>query len=189
MRPQHKKICHRSSTARSRRRDMVSAAAAVLLPILLVPPSTVSVSAYSLLRPGGILGRVLLPHHRLHSPTAASRRPRQHNPQRFLGSSTSSSGDDGGAEDRWEEAKGLPADPLSSPTPSSSSSSSSSSSISSSSTSTTKGFIPPVHFKEPDEFSFIKSTLLTNFMFQSLPGKIGRDFCCVDLLLYLLLIL
>jgi len=107
-----------------------------LLPILLVPPDAVSVSAYSFHRPGGILGRALLlphHHHRRHGPTAAvSRRPPQHSAQRFLGSSTSSSGDDGG--ERAEE-----------------------------------DFLPPVHFKEPDEFSFIKSTLLTNFMFQSLP--------------------
>ena len=168
MRSQHKKTCHQSSPVRRRRGNMVTAAAAALLPILFIPPGCVSVSAYSLLRPGGILSRVLLPHPH-HRRGEAVHRPRQHNAQRFLGSSTSSSGDDGGeTEDRWEEAKAFPADPLSS----SSASSSTSLSTTSSPSTSTKGFIPPVHFKEPDEFSFIKSTLLTNFMFQSLPGKV-----------------
>ena len=121
---------------------------ALLLP-LSIPTAT---SAYSFLHPGGILGRVLL-----HRPTTASHRVRRpHNAQRFLGSSTDGNNNSG-------DYSVIPAD---------ASALSAASAASSSAAATAKGgFIPPVHFKEPDEFSFIKSTLLTNFMFQSLPDN------------------
>ena len=106
-------------------------AAAALLFILASPEGVVS--AYSVIRPSGILGRGL-PQQRRPDPTATThphgaiaRRP--HNARRFLGSSMSNSGNDG-------------------------------------------GFVPPVHEKEDEEAAFIKSTLLSNFVFQGLSGDI-----------------
>ena len=137
--------------------------------LLLCPPTILSplqaapsavVSAYSFLHPGGILGRALL-----NRPAPAAKAPhgrngRRHNAQRFLGSSrdSHSGGSDGdgdnngvGGSSSSDDNAPLPASTLSSEKH--------------------RGFIPPVHFKEPDEFSFIRSTLLTNFMFQSLPDN------------------
>jgi hypothetical protein len=124
----------------------VAIAAAVLLFILASPEGVVS--AYPFVRPGGNLGRIL-PQQRRPDPTATThphgaiaRRP--HNARRFLGSSMSNSGDDGGADDSSSETD----------------------------VTSGQGFTPPVHEKEDEEAAFIKSTLLTNFMFQSLPAGI-----------------
>ena len=121
-------------------------AAAVLIFILASPEGVVS--AYSFVRPGGILGRVSPQQRRpdpttiTHSHGAIARRP--HNARRFLGSSMSNSGDDEGAVDGSSETKAFSA----------------------------QGFTPPIHEKEDEEAAFVKSTLLTNFIFQSLPGDI-----------------
>mmetsp|Transcript_12922 Transcript_12922/g.27370 ORF Transcript_12922/g.27370 Transcript_12922/m.27370 type:complete len:629 (+) Transcript_12922:32-1918(+) len=144
------------------RRLSLAAAVVVLLSLLSRPQG---VRAYSFLRPGGILGRIHLlggdhppairqkkSHHRAitrppHSSRSNHSQAHAHNPRRFTGSSP---GDN-------EDSKKEPTTPSTKP--------------SSSSPLKNGRFLPPTFPKDPEESNFIKTTLLTNFMFQSLPDK------------------